>query len=135
MKEYLSEDEATIRAIIAKQSEAWTRGDAGEWAKPFAEDVDFVVRDGTRLKGREEVARAHERFFNTFYKETKQRIKISSIRFLRDDVAVVHNEVNVAKQDEEFPSTPQFVPVLVLVKNDGRWQIVVAQNTMVQEPL
>jgi uncharacterized protein (TIGR02246 family) len=62
MKEHLSKDEATIRAIISKQSEAWTRGDAGEWAKPFAEDVDFVVRDGTHLKGQEEVARAHERF-------------------------------------------------------------------------
>lgn len=41
-------------------------------------------------------------------------MKVRSIRFLRDDVAVVHAEVNVAKKDEEFPATAQFVPVFVL---------------------
>jgi uncharacterized protein (TIGR02246 family) len=127
-----SEDEAAIRAVIANLSDAWTKADAKLWGDQFAEDADFTAWTGGSVKGREAITRGHEEVFHVFYPGTKQRLNVRSIRFLRNDVAVVHVEANVVKKEEEFPSTPQSVPVLVLTKEKGKWQIVVFQNTMIQ---
>ena len=127
-----SKDEAAIRAIIATLSDAWTKGDAKLWGEQFAEDADFTAWTGGYVKGREAIIRGHDEVFHVFYPGTKQRLNVRSIRFLRDDVAVAHVEASVVKKEEEFPPTPQAVPVAVLTKEKGRWQIVVFQNTMIQ---
>lgn len=127
-----SKDEAAIRAIIVNLNEAWTKGDAQLWGQQFAEDADFTVWTGTYVKGREAITRGHEEIFRTIYKDTKLRLSVRSIRFLRNDVAVVHTDGSVVKKEEEFPTTPQVVPTLILTKERGHWQIAVFQNTRVQ---
>ena len=125
-------DEAAIRVIIANLNDAWTKGDAKLWGEQFAEDADFTAWMGAYVKGREVVTSEHGRIFQTIYKGTKLRLDVRSIRFLRNDIAVVHAEGRVAKKEEEFPSAPLVVPVLILTKEKGRWQIAVFQNTLVQ---
>jgi uncharacterized protein (TIGR02246 family) len=127
-----SKDELAIRAIIANLADAWTKGDAKLWGEQFAEDADFTVWTGTYVKGREAITRGHGELFRTIYPGTKQRLNVRSIRFLRNDVAAVHVEGSVVKKEEEYPSTPQVVPVLILVKERGQWKIAVFQNTRVQ---
>jgi uncharacterized protein (TIGR02246 family) len=125
-------DEAAIRAIITTLSDAWTKGDAKLWGDQFAEDADFTAWTGGYVKGREAITRGHEEVFHVFYPGTKQRLNVRSIRFLRGDVAVAHVEGSVVKKEEEFPPTPQSVPVAVLTKEKGRWRIAVFQNTRIQ---
>ncbi len=127
-----AKDEAAIRAVIANLSDAWTKGDARLWGEQFAEDADFTAWMGAYGKGREVIAGEHARIFQTIYRGTKLRLSVRSIRFLRDDVAVVLAEGAVAKREEEFPPTPEVVPAVVLTKEKGRWQIAVFQNTLVQ---
>jgi uncharacterized protein (TIGR02246 family) len=127
-----SKDEAAIRAIIANLNDAWTKGDAQTWGAQFAEDADFTAWMGAYVKGREVITREHGRIFQTIYKGTKLRLSVRRIRFLRDDVAVVLAEGVTAKKEEDFPSTPQVVPAIILTKEEGRWQIAVFQNTLVQ---
>lgn len=124
-----AEDEAAIRAIITGLAEAWTRGDAKAWSEPFVEYADFTVWNGRQIQGRDAITSGHEQIFSTVYKETKQRLDVRRIRFLRGDVAVVHVEGSVVKKAEEFPATPQVVPVFVMTKENGRWRIVAFQNT------
>ena len=124
-----SKDEAAIRAIIVNLEEAWNKGDGKLWGEQFAEDVDFTVWNGLYLKGREAITRSHTEIFNTIYKGEKLRNKLLSIRFLRDDVAVVRTESSHVKKEEEFPSKPMVFPLFVMTKEKGRWQIVVFQNT------
>jgi uncharacterized protein (TIGR02246 family) len=128
-----AKDEAAIRAIIASLADAWTRSDADAWGKAFAEDADFTVWNGLYAKGREAITRGHAEIFSTIYKDTKQRLNVRSIRFLRDDVAVVHVEGSTVKKAEEFPSTPMVVPVFILTKDKGQWLIAVFQNTKNQQ--
>ena len=128
-----AKDEAAIRAIIAGLADAWTRGDSRAWSKAFAEDADFTVWNGLYVKGREAITRGHEQIFSTIYKDTKQRVSVRSIRFLCDDVAVVHVEGSVVKKSEEFPATPQVVPMLVMKKEQGQWLVAAFQNTRIQE--
>ena len=127
-----SKDEAAIRSIIVSLNDAWTKGDAKWWGEQFAEDADFTAWMGAYVKGREVITSEHGRIFQTIYKDTKLRLNVRSIRFLRKDVAVVLAEGSVVKKEEEFPSTPQVVPAIILTKEKGQWQIVVFQNTKVQ---
>ena len=127
-----SKDEAAIRAIFANLNDAWTKGDAQLWGSQFAKDADFTAWMGVYVKGREVITSEHGRIFQTIYKGTKLRLNVRSIRFLRNDVAVVHAEGSVVKKEEEFPSTPQVVPAAILTKEKGQWQIAVFQNTRVQ---
>lgn len=126
-----AEDEAAIRAIIARLADAWTRGDAEVWGNAFTEDADFTVWNGLYVKGREAITRGHAEIFRTIYKDTKQRLNVRSIRFLREGIAVVHVEGCVVKKDEAFPATPQVVPVLIMTKERGEWRVAVFQNTRV----
>lgn len=127
-----SKDEAAIRAIIANLADAWTKADAKQWGAQFAEDADFTAWTGGSVKGREEITRAHEQVFHMFYPNTKLRLLVRSLRFLRDDVAVAQLEGSVVKKEEEFPAAPQVVPVAVLTKEKGQWRIAVFQNTRIQ---
>lgn len=129
-----AKDEAAIRAIIANLADAWTRGDADAWGRAFTLDADFTVWNGTYGKGREAIRQGHANIFSTIYKDTKQRLTVRSIRFLRDDVAIVHVEGSVVKKDEEFPSSPQVVPLFILAREKGGWLIAAFQNTRVAPP-
>ena len=124
-----AKDEEAIRAILAGLVDAWTRGDGDAWGKAFATDADFTVWNGIHVKGREGIAKGHTEIFNTIYKDTKMQLDVRSIRFLRDDVAVVHAEGSVVKKSEDFPAKSQVVPVFILTKEKGQWQIAVFQNT------
>ena len=126
-----AKDEAMIRAIIAGLADAWMRGDGPAFGKAFAEDADFTVWNGLYLKGRDAIARTHAQIFSTIYKDTKLRATVRSIRFLRDDVAVVHAEGSIVKQQEEFPATPETVPVFILTKEKGQWLIAAFHNTKI----
>jgi uncharacterized protein (TIGR02246 family) len=124
-----AKDEAAIRAVLAGLVDAWNRGDGAAWGKAFTEDADFTVWNGLYVKGREAIARSHEQIFSTIYKGTKLDMNVRSIRFLRDDVAVVHTEGSVVQKAEAFPSTSQAVPVYIFTKAKGKWLIAVFQNT------
>lgn len=50
--------EAEIRAILAAQAEAWTRGDLESFVRPYAEDASFLTPGGA-VRGRDEVLRRY----------------------------------------------------------------------------
>lgn len=127
-----AEDEKAIRAVIASLTDAWAAGDARAWARAFTEDADFTVWNGLYQKGREAIERGHAQIFSTFYKDTKLRYVVRGIRFLRDEVAVVHVDASLVKKGEDFPASPQAVPVLIMVKDKGQWRVAVFHNTNVQ---
>lgn len=129
-----SKDEAAIRAIIVNLEEAWTKGDAQLWGVQFAEDVDFTVWNGLYFKGRDAITKSHAQIFNTIYKGEKLRHKVLSIRFVRNDVAVVRTEASHVKKEDEFPSRPQVFPLYLMTKEKSRWQIVVFHNTKNELP-
>src|SRR5688572_10282953 len=85
-----SADEAAIREQVKQMETGWNTKSGADFAKPFAEDADYVVINGMYLKGRTAIATAHQKIFDTIYKDTKIALAIKQIRFLRSEVAVVH---------------------------------------------
>jgi uncharacterized protein (TIGR02246 family) len=130
-----SQDEAAIRAVVQSLADAWTAGDGGKFGAPFVTDADYTVWNGIYLSGREAIAQGHQQIFDTFYKDTKLQFDIRKIRFLGDTVAIVHTFGRMVKKSEEFPKEPQVVPVFVMSRENGKWQIIAFQNTTIQKPL
>ncbi|MBL1076562.1 SgcJ/EcaC family oxidoreductase [Nocardia sp. 2] len=85
-----SADEVSIRELIDRTTDAWTRNDADAYAAEFAVDADYVVFDGTRLHGRDAIRDLHAQLFRTLLYGTRLEGGIESVRFLTDDIALVH---------------------------------------------
>ena len=120
-------DETAIHNIVKGIEVAWNEGDGYAFAEPFADDVDYTVWNGHFAKGKQVVAEQHHHLFNNRYKGTQQKIEMTWIRFLRDDVAVAQLEGGIVNRADL--DVPRVKPLMVLVKENGRWQIAVFQNT------
>ena len=97
--------------------------------KPFAADADYVIINGTYIKGRETIAEGHQRIFDTFYKESTLSLSVKQVRMLRPDVAVVHvAATNKVPRGAETHATEALI-TLVMTKESGAWQIAAFQNT------
>lgn len=123
------EDEKAIRQVVQNIEDAWAAGDGKKFADNFTDDVDFMVWNGLEIHGREENIKGHQEIFDTFYKGTKIRSEIRKIRFLSDDIAVVHAQSEMFRDGRKVKDVPKVVPLMILQKQEGKWKVVVFQNT------
>ena len=124
-----STDEAAVREQVKQMETGWNTKSGADFAKPFAEDADYVVINGMHLKGRAAIAAGHQQIFDTIYKDTKITLAIKQIRFLRPDVAVVH--VNAHREGPTKELTADALLTLVTTKEKHGWTIAAFQNTQV----
>ena len=120
-------DEAALRENVKSLETGWNTKSGSVFAKPFAEDADYVVINGMYIKGRATIESAHQRIFDTIYKDTNISLTVKQIRFLRPDVAVVH-----ATGHREGPTkdlTQDAMLTFVMTKEKQGWTIAAFQNT------
>jgi uncharacterized protein (TIGR02246 family) len=128
-----SADETAMRAIVEQMVKGWNAKNGAEFAKPFAEDADYVVINGMQIKGRTAIAKGHQGIFDTVYKNSTISYAVESIRFLRSDIAVVHVFGSLKVTEGESTRTGNARMTLVITKTGGKWEIAAFQNTSVQE--
>lgn len=121
--------EAEILGVVDGLTEAWREGDGEASADAFSEDADFTVWFGMSLKGKEQIAWGHQLIFDSFYADTVFELDTKQVRFLGDDVAIVHLQGSVVAPGQELPAEPDAVPLAVLERSGGAWKIVAFQNT------
>jgi uncharacterized protein (TIGR02246 family) len=125
-------DEAAVRENVRQMESGWNAKSGALFAKPFADDADYVVINGTQLKGREEIAQGHQRIFDTFYKESVISLAAVRVRFLRPDVAVAHVAARLKVPQPGGPAREaDAVITVVMTKERGEWKIAAFQNTSV----
>jgi uncharacterized protein (TIGR02246 family) len=129
-----SKDEAAIRANVEQLAKGWNAKSGAEFAKPFAEDSDYVVINGMHVKGRAANAEGHQGIFDTIYKNSTLSVSVEQIRFLRPDVAVVHVRSALSVTRENSTQTGNGRITLVMTKNKDKWEIAAFQNTSIQAP-
>lgn len=127
-----SKDETMIRASVEQMVKGWNMKSGAEFAKPFAEDADYVVINGLYIKGRAAIAEGHQNIFDTFYKDSTLAYNVERIRFLRADVAVAHVQAALKVTRENSTETHNARITLTLTKNRDRWEIAAFQNTGIQ---
>ena len=79
--------------------------------------------------GRATIETAHQRIFDTIYKDTNINLTVKQIRFLRADVAVVH--VTGRRDGPSKELMQDAILTLVMTKEQHGWSIVAFQNTAV----
>ncbi len=98
----------------------------------FGDDADFVVIDGTLLKGRHEIQMYHAKLQKAGYKDSHLDWNPVKVRFLRQDVAVAHVATEITYGEGENRRT-SFATV-VLTRQGRNWLIAALQNMLTSGP-
>ena len=126
-------DEAAVRENVRQLESGWNAKSGASFAKPFAEDADYVVINGMQIKGRGAIAEGHQHIFDTVYKESVLSLSVKQVRMLRADVAVVHVSGRLKTTRGADAQEGDAVITLVMTKEGGAWEIVAFQNTAVSD--
>ena len=142
-----TDDEKAISAIIDEFVATWNRRDAAAWAAQFAMDSDHINVVGMLFEGQDENRRRHAEIFAGMFKDSTLQHHIRRLRFLSPEIALVDldSEMSIIG-----PLPPAFATISrrnadgtavmrsrmrhVMIKTDGRWQIVASQNTPIMGP-
>ena len=122
-------DEAAMRESVKQLETGWNTKSGALFAKPFAEDADYVVINGMYIKGRAVIESQHQRIFDTIFKDTSLSLTVKQIRFLRPDVAVVHVAGHRDGPTKELVQDAMLT--LMMTKEKQGWVIAAFQNTAV----
>jgi uncharacterized protein (TIGR02246 family) len=123
-------DEA-IRENVKEMEAGWNSKQGALFAKPFAEDADFVVVNGMYFKGRAAIQKSHQQIFDTIFKNTTIHLSIKQVRFLRPDVAVVHVNGHRDAPENEKKLVADALMTMVMTREKEGWKIAAFQNTEV----
>lgn len=126
-------DEQLIREVVARAARAWSNNDAAAYAAEFASDSDYVAFDGSLLRGREANRELHAHLFAGVLHGTRMEGEIESVRFLTDDVAVVHMTGSVVfAWQTRVPKNRLSRNTWVLARGGDGWQVAAFHNTRVR---
>jgi uncharacterized protein (TIGR02246 family) len=124
-------DESEIRALQARQAEAWNRHDAAAYAELFEDDGEVVNVVGWWWKGRAEIESRLTAAFAAVFRESTLTITETDVRFLTPEIAVAHIRWTMtgARTPPPIPEPRAGIQTQVVRKSAGRWRISAFQNT------
>ena len=126
-------DEAAVCGLYQRLMAGWNRGSGESFAAVFTEDGDLVAFDGTRFKGRKEIASFHQQLFDRWMKGTRLVGQVEDVRFLSLNVAVMHAVGGMVMPRKIKPSPERdSIQTLVATRQGGEWRLAAFQNTRVR---
>jgi len=128
-------DEAVIRALMDRTTEAFNQHDAKAWARVCTPDARLVTVRGESMNGVAEIERGLATIFETRARQAQLKTLDIAVRFIRADVALAYvtnqmSGVNSASGGAQPPHTE--LSIRVVVKDRGSWRITAFHNTIVQ---
>jgi uncharacterized protein (TIGR02246 family) len=112
---------------------AWNRRDPETLAALFDEDAEFVNVTGLWWHDRAAILKAHRYGLSVIFNESELTLRRVTVKWLRDDVAVVHARMRLTGQTPvagvERPGARTTVFSFVVHRTDGRWSCASAHNT------
>ncbi len=134
MAENKTTDEQALQDAVRKLEEAWNASDSKAFTAQFADDATFIQIFGGQLDGRLVIEASHRHIFDSIYKGSRARFSVRSIRFVRNDVAIVFTQAQVGfSEGGAQPREIHTRPTMIMTKQQGQWQIVAFQNTRISE--
>jgi uncharacterized protein (TIGR02246 family) len=125
-------DEEAIRSLASKAAESWFDGDGKAYAALFDEDADYVTFGGIHLKGRDQIALAHQRLFEGPLAGSRLSLEVKGVRFLGPDIALMHVEGGVVEAGQtELTPARNSLQTLVVRKQAGEWHVAACQVTRI----
>jgi uncharacterized protein (TIGR02246 family) len=129
-----SADEKALHGLFQELKDGWNQGDGHAYAASFTEDADYIVWNGTYLKGKEAIATAHQHLFETRFRGSQLEGFIRNIRFLRDDIALLHLHGRPQVPGQALPAPEAYsIQTLLAIKQADGWHFTAFQNTLIQQ--
>jgi uncharacterized protein (TIGR02246 family) len=132
----LSVAESELKTYLLQIIERFNRHEMSPPESPgFTQDADFVNVQGRWMKGIDEIRRGQKEERVTRLKDAQIKLVELDIRFIRPDVAVVHqlHVLSGKRHPDGTPLPPQRqLSTRVLVKEQGQWVTTAFQNTIVE---
>lgn len=129
-----SRDEAIIRRFLLERIEAFNRHERPQ-AAVYTSDADFVNVYGMWRKGPAEIEGRQKERMETVLKDAKIALIDLRIRFVKSDVAIVHQLHEMSGMlDSEGKTMPPHreLGIRVMVKEHGKWLTTAFHNTIVR---
>ena len=128
-----SADEKALHDLFQVSKDGWNQGDGQAYAASFTEDADYILWNGTHLKGRQAIATAHQQLFETRLQGSRLEGEIQHIRFLSGDIALVHLHSSPQIRGQQVPAPDQYaIQTLVGIRQTDGWRFTAFQNTLIQ---
>lgn len=125
-----SEDEVALQKAVAAYSVAFAKGDVAAVVSMWTPDAEFIDDDGKTYRGRDTLTKIFTKSLPSF-KGYKITSKLTSVRFVKPDVALVDGEQTFTPPRGE-PDVSRFTSVWT--KTDGQWRIRSARDLTAELP-
>jgi uncharacterized protein (TIGR02246 family) len=126
-------DDQQLRALFQRLCQTWTDGDAAAYGACFTSDCDYVSFDGTRARGREQMVASHDKLFRGVLFGTALVGEVQSIRYLAEDVALLHGNGSVlVAWRSQLPKSRLTCNTLVAVRRPEGWRFAAIHNGRVR---
>jgi uncharacterized protein (TIGR02246 family) len=119
-------DEAGVRNLIPKFTEAWAQSDARALGELFAPDADLVIPTGQLFSGREAIAGFYASVFAAGYKGSKGAGEVERLRFVGLDVALGDGTWSITgahDADGREAAPERGIFTFVAIRQAGEWKI------------
>ncbi len=129
-------DEAAIRAILDRQTDAWNSHDMDAFVADTMPDVDWINVVGRHWKGRDTVREAHAVLHKGMFANSRMLTPdVTMMREIAPDV-IVETHINRIEGAGTTPSGAAYpdsgnLITLVFVKTQTGWRIAHAHNTTI----
>jgi uncharacterized protein (TIGR02246 family) len=129
-------DQAAVRAIIDRQTDAWNKHDMDAFVADATPDVDWINVVGTHWKGRETVMKTHAFLHKGMFANSRMLTpEITMMREIAPNV-IVETHINRIEGVGALPSGAAYpdsgnLITLVFVKTQAGWRIAHAHNTTI----
>jgi len=119
-------DEDMIRARTDEFEQAVSSADSKAIGALFIEDGDLVDQAGMMHHGRMAIVERYQKLFEGPYKGTQANLEISSVRFVRPEIAVIDGTYELtgmkSAEGQDLPAVKGMF-TNVSVKQNGQWML------------
>ncbi len=130
-------DEKDIRTIGTQIQTAWNKNDLKMLSDLWLTDGDYVSSTGRTATGRAEVEKAFAAQWTGLYKGTRLAHTLTSVHFLRKDVAIADGEFEISgMRDASGKLLParSGLSTVVAVRKGNRWYVAALRGMVPSVP-
>ena len=130
-------DDKDIRSIGAQVQQAWNKSDAKMLADLWLTDGDYVSSTGRTATGRAEVEKAFATQWAGVYKGTKLTHTLTSVRFVRKDVAIADGAFEISGMRDssgKLLAARSGLSTIVAVRKGDRWYVAALRGMVPSVP-
>lgn len=124
--ERTTEIEINVQESVNAFCEAWDKGDSGKMAAFFHPDADVRGKGGCIVASAKDLEMYWRDALPTLYKSSKLTATVTSIRFIRQDVAIIDGTSTlqgVRSADGKIVTPLNQLYTIVATKENNKWGI------------